>query len=158
LLQLLAEDLAREDVPLGVPDGPVEGAEAATRGADVRVVDVAIDDVRDHAMRVLAPAHGVRREPELEEGALAEEALPLGSREALAVGGAGEDRIGARPAPRSARLVEGRGRLREEPRSRGLVPEAGEPGELLVAEVVADRLGEVGAERGLPEARARRVI
>ena len=143
LLQLLAELLAREHVALGMPDGPIERAEAAARRADVRVVDVAIDDVRDDALRMLAAAHRVRREAELEEAAFAEEALALGGREALAVGRTREDRVERRARARLLGLVEARGRSRQEPGLRRLGPEALEPAELLVAEVVADRLREV---------------
>src|SRR6185312_7556517 len=86
LLQLLAEDLAREDVALGMPDGPVERAEAAAGGADVGVVDVAIDDVRDHAVRVLALPDRVGRQAQVEEAALGQETLALRGAEALAAG------------------------------------------------------------------------
>ncbi len=36
-------------VAFGVAHGPVEGAEAAEFGAEIGVVDVAVDDVADHA-------------------------------------------------------------------------------------------------------------
>ena len=56
----LAEDLLEaEDVAFGRSDRPVERAEVAARDADVRVVDVAVDDVGDDAVRVLARAHAV---------------------------------------------------------------------------------------------------
>ena len=67
LLQLLPQHFAAQHVAFGVPDRPVEGAEAAARGANVGVVDVAIDDVRDHALGVLLLAHGIGGKPHIEE-------------------------------------------------------------------------------------------
>ena len=56
----LPEDLVEpEDVAFGGSDRAVERAEAAPRDADVRVVDVAIDDVGDDARRVLSRADAV---------------------------------------------------------------------------------------------------
>ena len=56
----LPEDLLEpEDVALAEPDRPVERAEVAARDADVRVVDVAVDDVGDDPVRVLARADAV---------------------------------------------------------------------------------------------------
>ena len=55
-LNLVEDDLVREDVALGVAHGAIEGAEAAVLGAEIGVVDVAVDDVADHAFRMeLAP-------------------------------------------------------------------------------------------------------
>src|SRR5205814_6322682 len=49
----LPEDLVEaEDVTLGRPDGTVERAEVAARHADVRVVDVAVDEVGHDAARM----------------------------------------------------------------------------------------------------------
>ena len=45
----------------------VEGAEGAVLGAEVGVVDVAIDDVGDHALGVEAAAHGVGLESQADE-------------------------------------------------------------------------------------------
>ena len=53
-----AELLAREHVALVVPDRAVERAEAARGRAHVRVVDVAVDDVRDDAVADAAPCGG----------------------------------------------------------------------------------------------------
>ena len=56
----LAEDLLfRENVALLVTHRPVEGAEAAVLGAEVRMVDVAVDDVARHALRVKLAPDGV---------------------------------------------------------------------------------------------------
>ena len=53
----LAEDLLEaEHVSFGRPDRPIERAEVAARDADVRVVDVAIDDVGDESVGMLAGA------------------------------------------------------------------------------------------------------
>ncbi len=51
LLNLFEDDFLRMDVAFGVAHGPVEGAEAAIFGAEIGVVDVAVDDVADHAFR-----------------------------------------------------------------------------------------------------------
>ena len=59
LLDLLENGFVREDVAFVVAHGPVEGAEAAIFGAEIRVVDVAIDDVADDAFR--GAACGARR-------------------------------------------------------------------------------------------------
>ena len=56
----LAEDLVEaEDVAFGRSDRPVERAEVAARNADVRVVDVAVDDVGDDPVGMLACADAV---------------------------------------------------------------------------------------------------
>jgi hypothetical protein len=86
LLQLLPQHLARQDVPLGVPHRAIKRAEAAARRADVRVVHVAVHDVRDHAVRVLALADGVGGEPEVEEAPFGKQALPLRGAQAFPIG------------------------------------------------------------------------
>ena len=61
LLDLLVDDRLREQVALGAVAGPaVEGAEVAVGDADVRVVDVAVDDERDPAGVRTARAELVR--------------------------------------------------------------------------------------------------
>ncbi len=52
-------DFLRQDVAFGVAHGPVEGAEAAVLGAEIGVVDVAVDDVADHAFGMQLAADGV---------------------------------------------------------------------------------------------------
>ena len=52
LLNLVEDRFLRQDVAFGVPHRAVERAEAAILGAEVGVVDVAVDDVGDHAFRV----------------------------------------------------------------------------------------------------------
>ena len=59
LLDLVEDHFLRMDVAFGVAHGPVEGAEAAIFGAEVGVVDVAVDDVADDAVRVQLAAHRV---------------------------------------------------------------------------------------------------
>ena len=55
LLDLLEDDRLRQQVALALVAGPaVEGAEVAVGDADVRVVEVAVDDER-HALRVVQP-------------------------------------------------------------------------------------------------------
>ena len=50
----------------------VEGAKAAVGDADVGVVDVSIDDVRDHRLRMEAATHGVGSSTELKQRCLGE--------------------------------------------------------------------------------------
>src|SRR5580693_8341296 len=59
LLDLVEDDFARENVAFLAAHGTVEGAEAAVFGAEVGVVDVAIDDVRDNSVGVVFAADGV---------------------------------------------------------------------------------------------------
>ena len=62
LLDLLEDHRLRQDVALARIARPaVEGAEVAVRDADVRVVDVPVDDERDLVRVRLAPAHLVGR-------------------------------------------------------------------------------------------------
>ena len=56
----LPENLSEtENVSVRRADGPIERAEVAACDADVRVVDVAIDDVGDDALGMLAGANFV---------------------------------------------------------------------------------------------------
>ena len=59
LLNFVEDHFAREDVAFLVAHRTVERAEAAVLGAEVGVVDVAIDDVGHHAVRMMLPANGV---------------------------------------------------------------------------------------------------
>ncbi len=61
LLDLVEDRFLRKDVAFLVPHRTVERAEAAVLGAEVRVVDIAVDDVGDHAVR--DEASGARRRP-----------------------------------------------------------------------------------------------
>ena len=59
LLDLPEDLLERQHVAVARSHGPVERAEVAARHADVRVVDVAVDDVGDDAVGVLARTDAV---------------------------------------------------------------------------------------------------
>ena len=59
LLDLLEDRLLGQNVPFGVAHGPVERAEAAILGAEVGVVDVAVDDVGDDALGMPLAADGI---------------------------------------------------------------------------------------------------
>ena len=61
LVDLSEQLVESEHVAFGRSDGPIERAEVALRDADVRVVDVAVDDVGDDAFGMLARAD--RRRP-----------------------------------------------------------------------------------------------
>src|SRR6266511_1478456 len=64
LLDLLEDDGLRQQIALGAVAWPaVEGTEVAVGDADVRVVDVAVDDERDPAGIALARAEHVGRLP-----------------------------------------------------------------------------------------------
>jgi hypothetical protein len=56
LLDLLKDHFLRQNVAFCVSHGPVEGAKAAILGAEVGVVDIAIDDVGDDSLGVPALA------------------------------------------------------------------------------------------------------
>ena len=132
-----------EHVALGVPDGPVERAEAAARGADVGVVDVAIDDVRDHAVGVLPLSHRVRGSADVEEGRLSARRIASSPERRSP---AAARRAGCRGRARAAaasRLVEEAHALPAGAGCAPLVEEELEPAALFVAEVEADRLGQV---------------
>ena len=152
LLQLGSKLLARQHVPFGMADGAIERAEAAARRAHVGVVHVAVDDVRDDVVRMLASSHGIRREPELEEARVGEEPLAFGGAQALAIRGARQNPI-ERGIWRSRRdhfalvIEETHGRFRQELRTRGLVVETLEASALVVPEIVADGVAQVRAQR-----------
>src|SRR5689334_12083012 len=67
LVDLAADLLERQHVSLGVLRPTVERAELAVRDADIRVVDVPVDDVRDDVLRVEAPARLIRQAAQLEQ-------------------------------------------------------------------------------------------
>ena len=66
-IDLLEDRLERLDVSFRRTHGPIEGAKRAVLRADIGVVDVAVNDVGDHAFRMQALAHGVRLEAEAEQ-------------------------------------------------------------------------------------------
>ena len=57
LVNLLANFVERAHVSIGRAGPPIERAERADNVADVRVIDVAIDDVGDDVVRVTPPAN-----------------------------------------------------------------------------------------------------
>ena len=59
LLNLFEDRFLGKDVAFVMPHRPIEGAEAAIFRAEVRVVDVAIDDVGDDALGMPLAADGV---------------------------------------------------------------------------------------------------
>src|SRR5262245_41482486 len=67
LLDLGADLLERKRVSLAVLGSAIERAEAAIRYTNVRVVDVAIDDVGDRVMRMLLATDTVSLGSELEQ-------------------------------------------------------------------------------------------
>ncbi len=67
LVDLGADLLEAEDVAFAVLGPSIECAELAVGDADVGVVDVPIDDVGDHPLRVMPPPLGVGELPQLEE-------------------------------------------------------------------------------------------
>ncbi len=85
LLDLLEDDRLRQEVALALVAGPaVEGAEVAVGDADVRVVEVAVDDERD-ALGVVEPvADLVRGAPDGDEIAGAQELDGVPVRDPLA--------------------------------------------------------------------------
>ena len=59
LLDFFEDLLLGQHVPFRVPHGAVERAEAAIFGAEVGVVDIAVDDVRDDALGMPLAADGI---------------------------------------------------------------------------------------------------
>ena len=108
--------------------------------------------------RVLPSAHRVRGEAEVEEARFGQQALALRAAQPLAGLGAREERVERRDGDRLRVLVgEAHRGPREEACLRGVVEEALEAAPLGVAEVVADGLAEVGAQRVGRAAEARGV-
>src|SRR5437868_2283996 len=99
LLDLLEDDRLRQQVALAPVSGPaVEGAEVAVGDADVRVVEVAVDDERDAARVVLAVAHRVRCTPDRDEVTRFEQRQRVGVVDPLAVVNLLQDLRGIRHA------------------------------------------------------------
>ena len=149
LLDLLADLLVREDVRLGVLGrGPVEGAELAAVDADVRVVDVAVDDVgRDRRDRSCRLRIVVRRGAEGEEVALLEQRHGVGGGQALAREGAVENAVGRARAHAGilARRTQRKrsGRARNESLFRGQPVEEGQALEIAGVELEVEGVAQV---------------
>jgi hypothetical protein len=67
LVDLPADLLEREHVTLGMLRPTEEGAEAAIGHADVRVVDVPVDDVRHHRVGMVPPPLRIRERAQFEQ-------------------------------------------------------------------------------------------
>src|SRR5258705_6838056 len=61
LLNLAKDSLVRKDVALRAAHRTIKGAEAAILGAEICVIDIAIDDVADHALGMDPASNGVSR-------------------------------------------------------------------------------------------------
>src|SRR2546422_11706278 len=57
----------RENVTVLRPERPVESAERAILRAEIRVIDVAVDLIRDHARVVFLQAYLMRRHPDADQ-------------------------------------------------------------------------------------------
>src|SRR5690606_16359072 len=97
-----------QDIGFRVPLDPVERAERAELLADVRVVDIAVDDVADDAVAMAGLPDGVGRGAEVEQIRLLEESGGLLGGDAAAGGGAIEYLSGdahRKSMPRTARMA-----------------------------------------------------
>ena len=63
-LNLVEDNFARKHITFRMPHGPIERAEAAVLRAEIRVVNIPVDDIRDHALRMKLPPQGVRLHPD----------------------------------------------------------------------------------------------
>ena len=152
LLELLGQLLARQHVAVGLVRGwPVEVAELAAGHADVRVVDVAVDDVGDLAVGVQGLPAGVGGGAQLQRRRFGVEAKPVVRRQTLPGGGVGEQSIDGPRRRADRRRRDARAGL-EQPRANrpreqlggaGPVEERRQPRELLGAELMADVVPEV---------------
>src|SRR3954452_20689394 len=61
LLDLVEDDFDRQDIALGVVQRTLERTEAAVFGTNIGVVDVAVDNISDHALRVQLATNRVSR-------------------------------------------------------------------------------------------------
>src|SRR5258707_9133087 len=78
LVDLAADLLVRQQIALGMLGPSIERAELAVGDADVRVVDVPVDDIRDDVFRMQLPAGLIGELPQLEQrGALVELEIAL---------------------------------------------------------------------------------
>ena len=93
-LDLLVNLLARQDVGVGVVALAVEGAEIADGGADVGVVDVAVDVVGAIRLRMQPAADGVGGAAQGRQIVAVEQGDAFVERQALAVNGFLQDAAG----------------------------------------------------------------
>src|SRR5262249_33287834 len=119
LLDLLEDHRVRQEVALTrVAWAAVERAELAVRVADVRVVEVAIDDERDARRVGLAVSNLVRGTPDRDEVAGLEQRQRLVVGDALTVAGLVEDRRNSRHATTASRTKRSSGTSSSSPASR----------------------------------------
>ena len=93
LPDLRQQHVAVEDVALGVLRRTVEGAEVTDRGADVGVVDVAVDVVGPPRLRVEPLRHRMGRPADRRQPVRFEEPHGVGGAEPPAIGHHGEDGV-----------------------------------------------------------------
>src|SRR5436190_13598122 len=67
LLDLVEDRFLRQDIALGMPHRAVESAEAAIFRTEIRVVDVAVDNVADYAFGMQLAAHRVGRHTDTDQ-------------------------------------------------------------------------------------------
>src|SRR5207248_456544 len=91
LLDLLIDDLARQDVGVVVRGLAVEGAEVTDRGADVGVIDVAVDVVSAVGLGVEPAADGVGGPAQSSEVAAVEQGEALFGSQSSSVNGFPQD-------------------------------------------------------------------
>jgi hypothetical protein len=66
-LDLGEDGLVVVDVPFGVAHGPVEGAKTAIFRTKIRVINVAVDDIRNHTFGMILLAEGVGRHTDTDQ-------------------------------------------------------------------------------------------
>ena len=93
LVDLGGQFLFAERIAAGPAGGAVEGAEAAVDVADVRVVDVPFDDVRNPPAGMQLVAAEVGRQPQIGQRGLARQVQGLVHRQPPAVGGFAQEAI-----------------------------------------------------------------
>ena len=93
LLDLLIHGFERLDITFRRAHGTIEGAEGAVFGADVGVVDVAVDLISDHVAGMKALADGVRLHADAQQviGAQHVESLFFGNAHAIQVRSPGSE-------------------------------------------------------------------
>src|SRR5262249_31162218 len=81
LANLLVDRVKVQHIALGASrtfDRRVEGAESAVLGAEIRVINVAVDDVGDHTFRMQLAAYGIRLHADPDQIVRAEHLQGLG--------------------------------------------------------------------------------
>src|SRR5260370_27120792 len=73
LLNFVEDHFLWMNITLGVTHGPVEGAEAAKLSAEIRVIDIAVDNVAHDAVGVQLAPHRVGGHPDADQIVAAKE-------------------------------------------------------------------------------------